>query len=113
MSDNYTEDVKERLVRELADAPQGVNDSDMPMPGNPNPTGQVGPSPTADSIPESLDAIDGEFTTNETGEEEDPGDADAGGVNARNTDGMDGHKVDYMPGGMENKSAESENSNGR
>ena len=87
MSQDYTEDVKERLVRALVDAPQGVNDGDMPMPGNPNPTGQVGPSPTADSIPESLAAIDGEFGPDETGEEVDPGVADAGGVDVANTDG--------------------------
>lgn len=87
MSEDYTEDVKERLVRALADAPQGVNDSDMPLPGNPNPTGQVGPSPTADSIPESLAALDGDFGPDETGEEVDPGIAEAGGVDAPNTDG--------------------------
>ena len=88
MSENFTEDVKDRLVRELADAPQGVNDSDMPMPGNPNPTGEVGPSPTANSIPESLAALDGDFRPDETGEEEDPGVADAGGIDAPDTDGM-------------------------
>lgn len=88
MSQDYTEEVKERLVRELADAPQGINDSDMPMPGNPNPTGEVGPSPTADSIPESAAALAGDFGPDETGEEMDPGVANAGGVDAPNTDGM-------------------------
>ena len=87
MSEDYTEDVKERLVRELADAPQGVNDSDMPLPGNPNPTGQTGPSPTADSIPAGDQILAGGFDPDETGEEMDPGVADAGGVDAANTDG--------------------------
>jgi len=87
VSENDTEEVKDRLVREMTDAPQGVNDSDMPMPGNPNPTGETGPSPGPDTIPENLAALDGDFTVNETGEEEDPGDAYAGGVNANNTDG--------------------------
>jgi hypothetical protein len=85
MSQNYTEEVKDRLLHELTDAPQGINDSDMPMPGNPNPTGEVGPSPSADSIPESLAALEGGLGLDETGEEEDPGDADAGGVNVSNT----------------------------
>lgn len=87
MSENYTEEVKERLLHEMTDAPQGFNDSDMPMPGNPNPTGETGPSPGPDTIPESFAALDGDFTPDETGEEEDPGDAYAGGVNADNTDG--------------------------
>ena len=87
MSEITTEDYKDKILHELTDAPQGVNDSDMPMPGNPNPTGETGPSPGPNTIPESLDALDGDFTTDETGEEEDPGDAHAGGVNADNTDG--------------------------
>ena len=87
MSQDYTEDVKERLLHELTDAPQGINDSDMPMPGNPNLTGETGPSPGPNTIPESFAALDGDFTPNETGEEEDPGDANAGGVNVVNTDG--------------------------
>ncbi len=87
MSQDYTEDVKERLVRELADAPQGVNDSDMPLPGNPNPTGQTGPSPTADSIPAGDLVAPGDIDPDETGEEMDPGVANAGGVDAPNTDG--------------------------
>jgi len=87
VSQDYTEDVKERLVRELADAPQGVNDSDMPLPGNPNPTGQTGPSPTADSIPAGDLVAPGDIDPDETGEEMDPGVANAGGVDAPNTDG--------------------------
>ena len=87
MSQDYTEDVKERLVREMADAPQGINDGDMPMPGNPNPTGQVGPSPTADTIPAGDQITADGYNPDETGEEEDPGIADAGGVDAPNTDG--------------------------
>ena len=85
MSEDYTEEVKDRLLHELTDAPQGVNDSEMPMPGNPNPTGETGPSPRPNSIPESLAALDGDFAPEETGEEEDPGDASAGGVGVRNT----------------------------
>ena len=90
MSQDYTEDVKERLVREMTDAPQGTNDSEMPMPGNPTSTGETGPSPGPDTIPA------GDLTmtepgslgiTGDMGEVEDPGDANAGGVNANNTDG--------------------------
>ena len=87
VSEDYTEDVKERLVRELTDAPQGINDSDMPMPGNPNPTGEVGPSPTADSIPAGDQIMADSFDPDETGEEIDPGVAEAGGVDVANTDG--------------------------
>lgn len=87
LSQDTTEDVKERLVREMADAPQGVNDSDMPLPGSPNPTGQVGPSPTADSIPAGDQILGGGFNPDETGEEVDPGIANTGGVDAANTDG--------------------------
>jgi len=86
VSKDYAEDVKERLVRELADAPQGVRDSEMPMPP-PKPTGQVGPSPTADTIPPGLTAEVDNFPDGETGEEVDPGIANAGGVDAPNTDG--------------------------
>ena len=101
MSQDYTEDVKERLLHELTDAPQGINDSEMPMPGNPNPTGEVGPSPGANSIPESLAALDGDFSPDETGEEEDPGVADAGGVGVDNTDG-----ASRLPGESEANHAE-------
>ncbi len=87
MSEDYTEDVKQRLVRELADAPQGVNDGDMPLPGNPNPTGQTGPSPTENSIPAGDLVASGDVDPDETGEEMDPGVADAGGVDVANTDG--------------------------
>ena len=87
MSEMTTEDYKDKMLHELTDAPQGVNDSDMPMPGNPNLTGETGPSPGPNSIPESLDALDGDFTVDETGEEEDPSDAYAGGVGVNNTDG--------------------------
>ena len=85
---NATEDLKRRLANELADAPQGTRDSEMPAPGNPNPTGQTGPSPTSDEVPPSLQIPPtGAGDSPETGEEDDPGDAYAGGVNARNTDG--------------------------
>jgi len=86
VSKDYAEDVKERLVRDLADAPQGTRDGEMPMPP-PNPTGQVGPSPTADTIPPGLTAEVDNFPDGETGEEVDPGIANAGGVDAPNTDG--------------------------
>ena len=79
-----TEALRQRLVNELADAPQGTRDGEMPMPGNPNPTGETGPSPGPDSVPEGEAARMGEKGILETGEEEDPGDADAGGVNATN-----------------------------
>ena len=47
--------------------------------------GQVGPSPTSDAIPAGDPTQNGgAMRPGETGEEEDPGDADAGGVNARN-----------------------------
>ncbi len=72
MSEMTTEDYKDKILHELTDAPQGFNDSEMPMPGNPNPTGETGPSPGPNSIPESFDALDGDFTVNETGEEEKP-----------------------------------------
>ncbi len=86
MSQDFTEAVKDRLLHELTDAPQGVNDSDMPLPGNPNPTGETGPSPGPNSIPESYAALDGDFAPNETGEEEDPGTARAGGVSEENSE---------------------------
>lgn len=89
MPDNpTTEDLKKRLADELVNAPQGTRDSEMPPPGNPNLTGQVGPSPTSDDVPPNLQILPtGAGGLPETGEEIDPGVADAGGVNARNTDG--------------------------
>ncbi len=89
MSQDYTEDVKERLVREMTDAPQGTSDSEMPLPGNPNPTGEVGPSPGPDTIPAGDPTLTepGSLGVDDMGEQEDPGVADAGGVNANNTDG--------------------------
>ncbi len=41
MSEITTEDYKDKILHELTDAPQGVSDRDMPMPGNPNPTGEA------------------------------------------------------------------------
>ncbi len=89
MPDNpTTEDLKKRLADELANAPQGTRDSEMPTPGNPNPTGQTGPSPTGDDVPPNLQIPPtGAGDSPETGEETDPGDAYAGGVNAADTDG--------------------------
>ncbi len=50
-----------------------------------NPNGEVGPSPTSDSIPAGDPTrTGGGLAPGETGEEEDPGVADAGGVNATN-----------------------------
>ena len=47
--------------------------------------GEVGPSPTSDDIPEGDPMrTGGGLNPGETGEEEDPGDANAGGVNASN-----------------------------
>ena len=50
-----------------------------------NGQGEVGPSPSADDIPAG-DPVrtGGGLSEGETDEEEDPGDAQAGGVNARN-----------------------------
>jgi hypothetical protein len=87
MADNPTEELKKRLVNELADAPQGTRDAEMPP--SPNPFGgEVGPDPADDTLP-VLDLSDstGAGDSPETGEETDPGTAYAGGVNARNTDG--------------------------
>ena len=83
--DQDTEALRQRLVNELADAPQGTRDDEMPMPGNPNATGETGPSPGPDVVPDGDPArFGGGKGLTETGEEEDPGDADAGGVNATN-----------------------------
>ena len=79
-----TEALRRRLVNELADAPQGTRDDEMPLPGNPNATGETGPSPGPDTVPEGAADRLGEKGVLETGEEEDPGDAEAGGVNATN-----------------------------
>ena len=87
MSDNPTEDLKQRLVNEMADAPQGKRDSQMPP--SPNPFGgEVGPDPADDTLP-SIDMSDstGAGDSTETGEEDDPGIADAGGVNSPDADG--------------------------
>ena len=88
MTDETTDAKRDQLVKELTDAPQGTRDSQMPP--SPNPFGgQVGPDP-ADS---ALTAIDLGTTPgvgaeeHQTGEEADSGIADAGGVNASNTDG--------------------------
>lgn len=88
MPDNPTEEMKKRLVNELADAPQGTRDSEMPP--SPDPFGgEVGPDPSDDALPlidmgESPGVGDLEH---ETGEESDPGIAYAGGVNASDADG--------------------------
>ena len=88
MPDDPTEALKERLANELADAPQGTRDSEMPMPPPP-PFDQVGPSPTSDALPPGDPAVTGAGTPpGATGEEADPGDFDAGGVNATDADGV-------------------------
>lgn len=76
-----------QAVDELLAAPQGVNDSDMPMPPSPAFGGEVGTSPSSDTIPPG-DPLDGGKTLTETGEEPDPGVFNAGGVDAPDTDGM-------------------------
>ncbi len=80
MSDNPTEDLKQRLVNELVDAPQGTRDSQMPP--SPNPFGgQVGSSPADDALPVlDLSSETGAGASTATGEETDPGIGDAGGV---------------------------------
>ena len=87
MPDNPTEDLKRRLVNELADAPQGTRDAQMPP--SPNPFGgEIGPDPADDTLP-PIDMSDstGAGASAETGEEDDPGIADAGGVNSPDADG--------------------------
>ena len=90
MPDNIAQDadaLKDRLVRELADAPQGVTDEDMPPPP-PLTHGQVGPSPTENFInPGQRIPPVGGGSDPATGEETDPGIANSGGVNANNTGG--------------------------
>lgn len=81
------DDLKTRLVNELADAPQGKRDAQMPPPPDPTPGGQVGPSPSADAIPDNIYA-DTDVAPEGTGEEPDAGQFNAGGVDVRNTDGM-------------------------
>lgn len=58
----------------------------LPIP--PPATGEVGPNPTENVIPDGDPTrFGGGQGPDETGEEEDPGIANAGGVNASNTDG--------------------------
>ena len=87
MPDNPTEDLKTRLVDELADAPQGTRDAQMPP--SPNPFGgEVGPDPADDTLPVvDLSDSTGAGDSTENGEETDPGTAYAGGVDAPDTDG--------------------------
>jgi hypothetical protein len=87
MSDNPTEDLKKRLIDELLDAPQGTRDSEMPP--SPNPFGgEVGPDPGDTTLPVvDLSDSTGAGDSPETGEEDDPGIADAGGVNSGSADG--------------------------
>lgn len=78
-----------QAVDELTRAPQGVNDSDMPMPPSPAFGGEVGTSPSSDAIPPGDPSESGGGKTlTETGEEPDPAVFDAGGVAAPDTDGM-------------------------
>ena len=90
MPDDIAQDaeaLKTRLVRELTDAPQGITDEDMPPPP-PLTHGQVGPSPTENYInPGQRIPPVGAGSDPATGEEVDPGVANAGGVNAKNTGG--------------------------
>lgn len=84
MIDDQSKDVAEQM----AAAPQGTRDSDMPMPP-PNPGGEVGPSPSADTIPagDPTQTGPGVVWDRDPNEREDPGVADAGGVDAPDTDG--------------------------
>ncbi len=78
-----------QAVNELMHEPQGVNDSDMPMPPSPAFGGEVGTSPTANDIPPGDPSESGGGKTlTETGEEPDPAVFNAGGVDAPDTDGM-------------------------
>ena len=80
------EALKEDLVRELADAPQGVRDSEMPPPP-PLTHGQVGPSPTEDYInPGQQIPPVGGGSDPATGEEVDPGIANSGGTGVGDAD---------------------------
>lgn len=88
MPDELTDAKRAQLVKELTDAPQGTRDAQMPP--SPNPFGgQVGPDPAEDALTAiDLGSMPGVGTEEHlTGEETDPGIADAGGVNASNTDG--------------------------
>ncbi|MBV9849550.1 MAG: hypothetical protein JO250_07665 [Armatimonadetes bacterium] len=81
-----SEALKDRLARELADAPQGVRDSDMPPPP-PLTEGQVGPSPTSDYVnPGQQIPPVGAGADPATGEEPDPGIANAGGTGVGDAD---------------------------
>ncbi len=84
MSNNEAKEIAEQM----AAAPQGTRDSDMPMPP-PNPGGEVGPSPTADTIPagDPDQTGPGVVWDRDPNEREDPGVSDAGGVDAPDTDG--------------------------
>lgn len=84
-----SEDKIKQAVHELTSAPQGVNDSDMPMPPSPAFGGEVGSSPSSDDIPPGDPSVSGDGGKPVgTGEDPDPGVFNAGGVDAPNTDGM-------------------------
>ena len=89
MSDDLAQDSaahKAAIVRELTEAPQGVRDSEMPAPP-PVPGGQVGPNPAGNySDPgEDIPPV-GAGDDPATGEEVDPGIANAGGTGVGDAD---------------------------
>lgn len=89
MSDAQTEQVRERLANELANAPQGTRDSQMPAPPDPNPGGQVGLNPSDETLAATVGLEqDPAKLADAEGQQPDPGVANAGGVDAPNTDGM-------------------------
>ncbi len=62
-----------------------MNNDMAEMPPLNNPTGEVGPSPTENVVPDGDPTrFGGGQGPDQTGEEEDPGIANAGGVNATN-----------------------------
>jgi hypothetical protein len=87
MPDELTEEKRKQLVRELADAPQGTRDGQMPP--SPNPFGgEVGPDPADDTLPFiDLGSSPGQGAEEHQTGEEAPGGEYAGGVDAADTDG--------------------------
>jgi len=87
MPDELTENLRERLTGELAEDGQGRRDAQMPAPPDPNPGGGAGPSPSDAAITGAAERERDPAKTPEV-EDPDPGVANAGGVDAPNTDGM-------------------------
>lgn len=87
MPDELTEALRERLAGELAEPSEGQRDAQMPTPPDPNPGGEAGPSPS-DAAIAGASELERDPAKTPDEEDADPGVADAGGVNAANTDGM-------------------------